>query len=162
MNVEPDLHTWAAGERRNVLDLAEVLGVSPEVYSAEPASLVPALQDYVSRSPLEEFEQADWITLHADLMSYVADYAIRKYGAQWNVADDPTAPRGYRYIVEAVGQDGQDGQTRQLDPFRAVAREIADLPIEVTRILAGAELTLGLASGVLPATHSPTGPTTTR
>ncbi|QBJ92405.1 hypothetical protein D0Z67_20315 [Streptomyces seoulensis] len=157
--MEPDLHSWAVGERRNVLDLADVLGVSPEVYLAEPASLVPAPQDYVSRAPLEEFEQADWITLHADLMSYVADYAIRKHGARWNVADDPTAPRGYRYVVEAIGRDGQ---TRQLGPLRAVAREIVDLPIEITRMLAGAELTLGLASGVLPATHSPTGPTTTR
>ncbi|MFD8673875.1 hypothetical protein ACFV1A_12415 [Streptomyces seoulensis] len=131
MNAEPDLHAWAAGERRNVLDLADVLGVV----------------------------QADWITLQADLMSYAADYVIRKHGARWTVVDDPMAPRGYRCVVEVIGRDGQ---TRQLDPLRAVAREIADLPIEITRMLADAELALGLASEVLPATSSPTGAPATR
>ncbi|MFF9374722.1 hypothetical protein ACF1BB_09295 [Streptomyces griseoluteus] len=159
MNVESDLHTWTAGERRNVLGLADVFGVSPEAYLAESAHLVPTLQDYVSRAPVKEFEQSDWITPHADLMSYVADYVIRKHGAWWTVADDPTAPRGYRYVVKAVGRDGW---TRQFDPLRAVAREVADLPIEITRILADAELTLGLVARVRPAPQSPNRPTTTR
>ncbi|MFG3047716.1 hypothetical protein ACGFZR_22630 [Streptomyces sp. NPDC048241] len=89
VNVEPDPHTWAAGGRRNVRGPADVLGVAPEVYLAEPAHLVHALQDHVSRA-------------------------------------------------------------------------IADLPIESTRMPAGAEPTLGLASGVLPPTQSPSEATTTR
>ncbi|MFD7839373.1 pentapeptide repeat-containing protein [Streptomyces sp. NPDC059761] len=55
-----------------------MLGVAPEIYTRDPLSLIPALQDYVSRAPLGDFEQSDWITLHSDLMFYAA-------------------PRGYRY-----------------------------------------------------------------
>ncbi|MEU6813629.1 hypothetical protein [Streptomyces sp. NPDC046860] len=143
MNKEPDLHGWAESERRNVLDLADVLGVSPEAYRAEPANLVPALQDYVSRAPFEEFEQSDWVTLHADLMSYVADYLINKHGARWSVENDPASPRGYRYVIAAVGRDGR---SRVLDPLQLVGQEFASLPIDITRMLAGAEFALGLAS----------------
>ncbi|MYS12349.1 hypothetical protein [Streptomyces sp. SID4982] len=159
MNKERDLDGWAEGERHNVLEVAGMLGVSPEAYRAEPANLVPALQDYVSRAPFEEFEQSDRITMHADLMSYVADYLIRKHGARWSVDSDSTTPCGYRYVVEAVGRDGR---TRQLDPLQTVAQEFAHPPVDIVRMLAGAELTLGLLSPALPATHSAPGPPTTR
>ncbi|MFD7882582.1 hypothetical protein ACFV3N_09130 [Streptomyces bauhiniae] len=99
MNEEPDLHGWAESERRNVLDLADMLGVPPEAYRAEPANLVPALQD---------------------------------------------------------------DQNRQLDPLQTVAQEFAHLPVGITRMLGGAEIGLGLVAPLLPWTHSPTGPTTTR
>jgi hypothetical protein len=138
-----DLRDWVEGERRNVIGMADVLGVSSDTYARDPLSLVPALQDYVSRAPLDEFEQSDWITLHADLMSYVADYLIQKHGASWSIADDPAAPRGYRFVIEATGRDGQ---ARRVDPFDVVGEEIGSLPIEVTRMLARAELTLNLAS----------------
>jgi len=106
-------------------------------------SLIPALQSYVSRAPLGEFEQSDWITLHSDLMSYVADYLIQKHGARWNIAQDPTTPRGYRYVIEATGRDGQ---TRRIDPADVVMKEFSSLPVDITRMLASSELTLRLAS----------------
>ncbi|MFE9773843.1 hypothetical protein ACFYOV_19660 [Streptomyces sp. NPDC005931] len=140
---ESDLQEWVEGERRNIIGMADMLGVPSEIYSRDPMSLIPALQDYVSRAPLDEFEQSDWITLHADLMSYVADYLIQKHGARWTVADDPAAPRGYRCVIEAMGRDGQ---TRRIDPFDVVSKEFGSLPIEITRMLASAELTLRLAS----------------
>ncbi|MFE7890606.1 hypothetical protein [Streptomyces sp. NPDC057412] len=123
--------------------MADMLGVSADVYTRDPLSLIPALQNYVSRAPLDEFEQSDWITLHADLMSYVADYLIQKHGASWSVADDSTAPRGYRFVIEATGRDGQ---IRRVDPFEVASREISSPPIDITRMLAAAELTLHLAS----------------
>ncbi|MDT9697331.1 hypothetical protein [Streptomyces sp. P17] len=95
-----DLQEWIEGERRNIIGMADMLGVPSDVYTRDPMSLIPALQDYVSRAPLDEFEQSDWITLHADLMSYVADYLIQKHGARWSVADDPAAPRGYRFVID--------------------------------------------------------------
>ncbi|MFI7875072.1 hypothetical protein [Streptomyces salinarius] len=138
-----DLQQWIEGERRNIIGMADMLGVSPSVYARDPMILIPALQDYVSRAPLDEFEQSDWVTLHADLMSYVADYLIQKHGARWSVADDPAAPRGYRFVIEATGRDGQ---TRWADPFELVGKEIGSLPIEITRMLATAERALNLAS----------------
>ncbi|MFJ3204420.1 hypothetical protein [Streptomyces sp. NPDC086989] len=142
---EPDLQGWIEEGRRNIVDVADMLGVAPEIYTRDPISLIPALQDYVSRAPLSEFEQADWITLHSDLMSYVADYLIQKHGAQWNVAHDPSAPRGYRYVIAATGRDGI---TRRIDPADVVRKEFASLPIEIPRMLASAELTLRLTSQV--------------
>ncbi|MFJ7177522.1 hypothetical protein ACIQXA_14225 [Streptomyces massasporeus] len=138
-----DLQEWIEGERRNILGMADMLGVPTDVYTRDPMSLIPALQDYVSRAPLDEFEQSDWITLHADLMSYVADYLIQKHGASWSVADDPATPRGYRFVIEATGRDGQP---RRVDPFQVVSKEFDSLPIEITRMLASAELALHLAS----------------
>ncbi|MCN9239910.1 hypothetical protein NGF19_03760 [Streptomyces sp. RY43-2] len=139
---EPDLQGWIEEGRRNIIDVSDMLGIPSHVYSRDPMSLIPALQDYVSRAPLDEFEQSDWITLHADLMSYVADYLIQKHGARWEVVDDPTAPRGYRFVVEATGRDGQ---THRVDPADVVRQEFSSLPIEITRMLASAELTLGLS-----------------
>ncbi|MFB6618220.1 hypothetical protein ACIGFK_07495 [Streptomyces sp. NPDC085524] len=142
---EPDLQEWAEGLRHNAVDFADMLGVAPEVYSRDPISLVPALQDYVDRAPLDEFEPSDWITLHSDLMAYVADYLIQKYGARWDVAPDPGAPRGHRYVIEATGREGT---TRRVDPVEVVRKEFAGLPIEIPRMLASAELTLRLVSEV--------------
>ncbi|MFJ4003057.1 hypothetical protein ACIPWL_06290 [Streptomyces sp. NPDC090023] len=144
MRVEPDLRVWAEGEAANARWFADALGVPPEVYGRDPASLVPALQDYVSRSPFAEFEHSDWITLHADLMSYVADHLVRTYQARWNVVTDDTSPRGYRYVIEAAGRDGQH---HRLDPARLVDEELCGLPLEITRLLARAEAALGLSDG---------------
>lgn len=119
---EPDLQGWIEEGRRNIVEVADTLGVAPEIYSRDPLSLIPALQGYVSRAPLGDFEQSDWITLHSDLLSYVADYLIQKHGAQWNVAHDADAPRGYRYVIEATGRDGV---TRRIDPADVVRKEFS-------------------------------------
>ncbi len=151
---EPDLERWAEEGHRNIVGVAAMLGVPEEVYESDPISLIPALQRYVQRLPLAEFEEPDWVTLQTDLMSYVADFLVRHYGARWAVAQDPAAPRGYRYVIEAVGRDGA---TRQLDPAAAVVREIRHAPLEITRMLAAAELDLDLAR-VPDAPHGPPSP----
>ncbi|MEU0723478.1 hypothetical protein [Streptomyces sp. NPDC006140] len=142
---EPDLERWIYEGRRTVIDVADMLGVPPEVYTRDPLTLIPALQNYVSRLPLTQFEQSDWITLQSDLMAYVADVLIQRYGARWIVVDDSTTPHGYRYVIEA---EGLDGQIRRIDPVGAVQAEFTNLPIEVTRMLASAELTLRLTNEV--------------
>ncbi|KPI34157.1 hypothetical protein OV450_6068 [Actinobacteria bacterium OV450] len=143
MASEPDLRGWTEEGHRNIVDVADMLGIAPERYNNDPTSLVPALQEYVSRAPLREFEQSDWITLHSDLMSYVADYLIQKHGARWTVAHAPEAPHGYRFVVEATGCDGI---TRRIDPADAVRKEFTNLPIDIVRMLASAELTLRLTA----------------
>ncbi|ORT59296.1 hypothetical protein BKD26_15005 [Streptomyces sp. CB03238] len=138
---EPDLERWMDEGRRAIIDVADMLGVPPSVYVNDPISLIPALQNYVSRLPLSQLEQSDWVTLQTDLMAYVADFLIQKHGARWNVVDDPTAPRGYRYIIEA---EGRDGEIHRIDPVDVVQLEFRNLPIEVIRMLASAELALHL------------------
>lgn len=138
-----DLERWVDEGRRVIIDIADMLGVPPEVYSTNPLLLIPALQNYVDRLPLEEFEQSDWVTLQADLMSYVGDFLIRTHGARWRVVEDSATPRGYRYVIEA---EGRDGETRAICPVDVVRAEFGDPPIDITRMLAGAELTLRLSS----------------
>ncbi|WP_316754209.1 hypothetical protein [Streptomyces herbicida] len=142
---EPNLQEWGEERRRNAIDIAEMLGVPPDTYSRDPMSAIPALDDYVSHAPLNEFEEDDRITLHVDLASFIADFLIQKYGAHWTLVDDPTGPVGYRYVIEATGLDGQ---TRRVDPVDVVKMEFANCPIEVVRMLASAELTLRLVSQV--------------
>ncbi|MFJ5718564.1 hypothetical protein [Streptomyces sp. NPDC093149] len=76
-------------------------------------------------------------------MSYVSDFLIQKYGARWTVVDDSTTTRGYRYVIET---EDRDGKNRKIDPADVVMAELKNLPIEITRMLASAELTLLLTS----------------
>lgn len=137
----PDLKRWITEGRQTVIDIADMLGVPPAVYTRDPLTLIPALQNYVSRLPLDQFEQSDWVTLHSDLISYVSDFLIQKHGARWIVVEDSATPRGYRYVIEA---EGHDGESRKIDPSDVVMAEFSNLPIEITRMLSSAELTLRL------------------
>ncbi|MFE2966816.1 hypothetical protein ACFXKC_24710 [Streptomyces sp. NPDC059340] len=142
---DPNLERWIEEGRRTIIDIADMLGVPPDAYTRDPLSLIPALQNYVSRLPLGQFEQSDWVTLHSDLLSYVADFLVQRHGARWDVVDDSTTPRGYRYVIEA---QGLDGEIRRIDPADVVMTEFDNLPIEITRMLASAELTLHLTPQV--------------
>ncbi|MFF4571325.1 hypothetical protein [Streptomyces sp. NPDC001410] len=108
-------------------------------------SVIPALDDYVSRAPLDEFGESDWITPHVDLVSFLADFLIQRYGARWTLVDDPEGPFAYHYAIEATGFDEQ---THRIDPFNIVKMEFSARPIEIVRMLAIAELNLRLTSQV--------------
>ncbi|MCX5341820.1 hypothetical protein [Streptomyces atratus] len=137
----PDLERWIEEGRQTVIDIADMLGAPSAAYTRDPLTLIPALQNYVSRLPLGQFEQSDWATLHSDLMSYVSDFLIQRYDARWLVVNDSTTPRGYRYVIEV--EDRDDGN-RTIDPSDVVMAEFANLPIAITRMLSRAELTLRL------------------
>ncbi|MFE1029337.1 hypothetical protein ACFW5I_33145 [Streptomyces sp. NPDC058818] len=137
----PGLERWIEEGRATVLDIADMLGVSTDSYTSNPVKLVPYLQNYVSRLPLSDFEQSDWVTLHSDLLSYVADFLIRIHGARWVVVEDLAMPGGYRYVIEATGREGE---VRRVDPADILANELKESPVEISRLLASAELTLQL------------------
>ncbi|WP_431781532.1 hypothetical protein [Streptomyces chumphonensis] len=135
------LAEWAEGARKNAAAVAGMLDVSDQAHREDPLAALAALQDYVSRLPLSEFEQSDWFTLHSDLVSFLADVLIRRRGAQWNVKADPSVRRGYRYVLQATGLDGAE---RQIDPYDVVEEEFRHLPIEITRMIANAEVALAV------------------
>ncbi|MFF4161581.1 hypothetical protein [Streptomyces sp. NPDC001678] len=120
-----------------------MLGVTPAVYSRDPLSLLVAIQNYVDRLPLHKFEQSDWITLHTDLTSYLAGVLIHRCAGVWSVADDPAGPLGFRYVIEAVGFDGE---RHQVEPYAVVMEEFRHAPIEITRMIANAEAALGVTA----------------
>ncbi|GAA0924414.1 hypothetical protein GCM10009549_45020 [Streptomyces thermoalcalitolerans] len=142
---EADTRKWAEDRHRNAIEVAGMLGIPPEVYTRDPMTVIPALDDYASRAPLNEFEESDWITLHLDLVSFLADFLTQKYDARWILEDDPEGPVGHRYVIEATGFDGQ---THRIDPVDIVRMEFSSPPIEIARLLATAELNLGLASHI--------------
>lgn len=136
-----ELSEWTEGAHRNAAGLASVLGVAPERYAEDPLTLMPALQSYVDRIPLGEFEQSDWIRLHTDLTSYLGDLLVRRHGAIWVRVDDSNSPVGYRYFVEATGMDGKK---HRVEPYGVVMEEFRNLPIEIGRMIANAEVVLNL------------------
>lgn len=135
-----NLDQWAQDAHENVLGIADMLNIPAEQYEQDALILIGPLQDYVSRLPLDEFEQDDWVTLHNDLAAYVADVGIREHGASWKVLDDETSPRGFRYVIEGVAHDGE---AKHVDPFDVVMEEFGNLPIEIARMLANTEVTIG-------------------
>lgn len=140
-----ELSRWAAEGHRNAAEIADMLGISGESYADDPLVLLAALQSYVDRLPLSEFEQEDWLTLHSDLVSFLADVLIRRRGAAWTVVDDSSAPNGFRFVLTA---ESPQGDKHQIDPYRVVMEEFQNVPIEVTRLISSAELTLGVARPV--------------
>ena len=130
------LPEWARQSHRNFEALVRVLNAPAEQSAEDPLTLLPYLQRYVSMLPLDQFEQSDWVTLHSDLASFVAEVMVKKHRGQWAVREAPNAPRGFRYVIEVGGG--------MVDPFEVVAHELRARPIEVTRMIASAELTAGV------------------
>ncbi|RSS51081.1 hypothetical protein EF912_21170 [Streptomyces sp. WAC07061] len=136
--VPPDVQEWHDGNHKNACGIADMLGVPAEAYAADPTTLVLPLQDYVHSAPLDEFEQADWITLHCDLVAYLADVMIRCHGAAWRTADAPDTPRGYRYVLEAPGRHGSTHSAHRIDPFAVVAAEFREPSVNIVGMLSTA------------------------
>ena len=124
----------------NFDSVADVVGAPLTQAHADPLSVLPYLQTYIAELPLDQFETQDWTTLHADLVSFLARVMRDRYGASWNVREAPNSPRGYRYVLRATDPQGV---THDVDPFEVVAQEFQRRPIEVPRMLAATELSLG-------------------
>ncbi|MFC5924257.1 hypothetical protein [Micromonospora vulcania] len=136
-----ELPTWASESHQNFEEFAKELNAPAQALAGDPFALVPYLQAYLSELPLSQFEQDDWVTLHTDLASFLAEFMIRNHAASWVVREAPNSPRGFRYVL-AVDQPVAGAGV--VDPFEVVATEIRALPIEVTRMIANAELTAGV------------------
>jgi hypothetical protein len=126
---------------RNFHSVAAVVGVPAEEAERDPLSVMPYLQTWIADMPLDQFETEDWATLHADIVSFLARVMRDKYGATWHVRESEQSPRGFRYVLRNIDARG----THDVDPFEVVAQEFQRRPIDVARMLASTELTLGAA-----------------
>ena len=136
------LTEWADDAQAVAADLADMLGIEAADYAADPLAALGGWQDHVSRLPFDEFEDEDWQTLHSDLASYLADVLTRRADAVWQVVDDPGTPRGFRYLLFARSPDGR---ILSVDPHDIVLTELQNPPIEIIRMIAGAETALGIS-----------------
>ncbi|MEV6491971.1 hypothetical protein AB0M20_25645 [Actinoplanes sp. NPDC051633] len=134
------LPDWAADLRDNFDSVIEVVGAPPGEADSDPVSVLPYLQSYINELPLEEFENSDWATLHTDIVSFLARVMAVDRRATWQVREAPNSPRGYRYVLRAT--DAQ-GNAHDVDPFEVVAQEFQRRPIDVARMVADTELSLG-------------------
>ncbi|MDK0521070.1 hypothetical protein [Streptomyces sp. ML-6] len=142
---DAEVSEWAEGAHRNAVSLAAMFGLTSERYSKDPLVLLPGIQNYVDRLPLDEFEQSDWITLHTDLTSYLGDFLVLQHGAAWRKLADQSSPIGYRYVIEA---EGLDGCAYSVEPYDVVMEEFENLPIEIGRMIANAEAVLHVTPNV--------------
>lgn len=138
-----EVSQWAEGAHDNAAHLAAMVGVPRERFEEDPLASLPGLQSYVSRLPLGEFEQSDWVTLHTDLVSFLGDVLVRRRGADWKKVHDPESPSGHRYVIEATGRDGK---LHQVEPYDVVMEEFEHLPIEISRLIANAEAVLQVSA----------------
>jgi hypothetical protein len=134
------LPAWANEMQENFDSVVDIVNAPADEAAHDPASVLPYLQVYVAQLPLADFESQDSVTLHTDLASFVAQVMIVQRGARWTVRPAPSAPRGYRYVLSTSTADGAE---HDADPFDIIARELRNRPIEIARILATTELTLG-------------------
>jgi hypothetical protein len=136
------LADFAQEMARNFESVAKVVEAPLAEADRDPLSVLPYLQVYISQMPLDEFETEDWATLHADVVSFLAKVMTVRYGATWQIRDAPDSPRGYRYVLRATDARGA---SHEVDPFEVVAQEFQRRPIDVARMLASTELSLGAA-----------------
>lgn len=134
-----NLPGFTAEMRDNFESVVEVVGAPLDRVTADPPSIVGYLQLFVDRLPVDEMEQDDWVTLHTDLVSVVARLMQYYLGASWEVGAD-TKPPGYRYRLAATDRQGL---VHRVDPFEVVAVELQQRPIQVARMVASAQLSLG-------------------
>jgi len=136
------LADFAQEMARNFESVAKVVEAPLAEADRDPLSVLPYLQVYISQLPLDEFETEDWATLHADVVSFLVKVMTVRYGATWQIRDAPDSPRGYRYVLRATDARGA---SHEVDPFEVVAQEFQRRPIDVARMLASTELSLGAA-----------------
>ena len=136
------LPAWSAQTQEAFRTLAEVLDAPAEDALRDPTRLLPPVTALLAELPLDELTQDDWKTLHLQLVAFVGQVVIRGAGARWAVLADEGSATGYWYVLE---RSDSEGHTRVLNPFALVLDELRQRPIEAIRLLATAELVLGLS-----------------
>jgi hypothetical protein len=133
-----DLEGWER-ERRAALDgLVTALGADMTDIDADPLTFLPTLDAFVAEQDYGSFGQEDWLWLHTALAAYVAQVLITRHGARWTAATDE---RGTNYLLVAQGLDGNE---HAVSPMDVVYDDLQNTPPVVMRMLATAELTLGV------------------
>ncbi|MEV0466444.1 hypothetical protein AB0I30_32740 [Nocardia tengchongensis] len=119
--IRQDLPRWTAECTARAASMSVALGADEDNYAADPLSAFAVWQDYLDSLPLDEFEHSDWVTLKTDVIAYLFAVLSQRFGCDWQVLTDETAPRGYRYLVGA--REDLDG-VRYVDLFSLIAHEL--------------------------------------
>ena len=133
-----DLESYES-ERRAALDgLVSALDAEGIDLDADPLAFLPTLDAFVAEQDYGSFDQEDWLWLHTALAAYLAQVLIARHGAHWMAATDE---RGTNYLLVARGLDGSE---HAVSPMDVVYDDLQHTPPVVMRMLATAELTLGV------------------
>ena len=139
MSSDPiDLEGWER-ERRAALDgLVTALDADGIDLDADPLAFLPTLDKFVAEQDYGSFDQEDWLWLHTALAAYLAQVLITRHAAHWTAVVDE---RGTNYLLVAQGLDGNE---HTVSPMDVVYDDLQYTPPVVMRMLATAELTLGV------------------
>lgn len=135
------LAEWASGGNESVYSMAAEFGASRESVEADPLSILPRWNDFISRLPLDEFDDDDWFWLQSQVAAYLAFVLIRVHGGRWDVVPDEASPDRFVYVVAVTGWDGRE---RNVDLLDLVYLDLAERPPVVTRMLGNAEVAAGV------------------
>lgn len=139
MSGEPiDLESWERERRAALVGLVTALGADPADVDADPLSFLPTLDAFVAEQDYGSFDQEDWLWLHTALAAYLAQVLITRHDARWTATTDE---RGTNYLLTAQGLDSNE---HVVSPMDVVYDDLQNTPPVVMRMLATAELTLGV------------------
>lgn len=132
---EVDVATWEQQRREALSGLLEALEIDESELGDDPLALLPVLNQFVEYQDYDSMSEDDFFLLNTFLSAYVAEVLIRKHGATWRVRHDSRGPN-YMLVVR-----GYDGEEHEVSPGDVVYFDFKDMPPDLTRMLATAELT---------------------
>ena len=128
-------------------DLVESLGANAADCERDPAQLLPYMEEFAADVSAVDDMTGDDMTddervfLTNQFVAYLAKFLIVRHGASWDVIVDDAVPTGFRHVLRLTDVDGA---SQWADPFRLAIYEFQHLPIEVTRLLAAAQMAAGI------------------
>jgi hypothetical protein len=132
---ETDLESWESQRQVALADFMDALEAGDLDLDADPLAFLAYLNRFVADQDYNSFDEDDWLYLQTMIAAYIADVLIRKYGAHWRLRHDS---RGPNYMLVTNGYDGHE---YEVSPMDVVYFGLKELPPDVTRMLASAELT---------------------
>ncbi|ORT57135.1 hypothetical protein BKD26_26415 [Streptomyces sp. CB03238] len=112
--------------------MINALGGDSEAFSRDPLSALPLLDDFVLRMPWQQFEEDDWVWIHAQLVAFVAEVLKHHYAGVWKALPAPATPTGWIPVIEVLGKDQQ---LRHVVPMSLVHDELHPVPQRVPRLI---------------------------
>ncbi|MER6571678.1 hypothetical protein ABT288_37275 [Streptomyces sp. NPDC001093] len=130
MNI--DIEEWAKQGRPAIRDMIDALGGDLAAFDHDPLSAMPLIDDFLLRTPWEQFELDDWVWLHAQLVAFVAEVLIHHYDGTWKAFPAPETPPGWRPVIELLGRDQQ---LRHVAVVDLVHEELHPVPQRIPRLI---------------------------
>jgi hypothetical protein len=90
-----DMATWESQGRAAIRDMIDALGGDLDAFQHDPLSALPLMDDFVLRMPWQQFEEDDWVWIHAQLVAFVAEVLQHHHDGVWKRLPAPDTHSGW-------------------------------------------------------------------